>query len=632
MIRIKTVEYCFPPLSSLVNNTLTSLSNITISIPESSVTFHSVVAELTLTDTITATGGTFTKRLIGLQLDASGYTTVDNTTTLTNSAENISLFHSANFLSLFQASWSGTSMTASARVHINQSTGSTPGASNVCLKLVITYSYDDSSSTQLKTIRIPFESPLAGLNVALTTYDTVPNLSNYLSESGVSIKDCFLQIEGNTSTAASAVDLYLTGAIGSTTFSTDLIESALASDSFFRYNWKAITGSTVYFDTGSSSNLQLGCSVANKMNHMTSCLYVTYTFDATNTTRVLNSLLLPMEFDSPMGGITVSEAQKANRLLWIQEPGTITTTNSAFYLSWDQIAAITNLNFKVSGQDYFTYTNTAGTVAGGCSLQRTCDDVLTLSRGKNTLSASVYRTDTVDLGMNIGGYWIINYYSDKYSGGIGAHNSSVRYALQSIDATAAVNYGTVSSTSPPLPSGDYFLTSLGACQVNLSAAASSPQGVTLQVERLSAEGGPKWEAVYTDINNSDNEVGYRYSFSQARDIFARYSGDDSDRIDLFTSRRWRYASSSTAVSYWHFDLWYTIHQITYNITGNISGYTGDGSDISIEAFRSLDNEHLIGATSTTSGDFSFTWYDDTMDIFLTAKEGNRVGRSLDNSP
>ncbi len=630
--RIKTIEYAFPALASLANNTLTTVGSIPISIPESGVVFKSVVAEVTLNDTVTATGGTFTKRLIALRLNASGYTTVDNTSTLTNSGESIWLLHTASFLSLFQNSWSGTEMTCTAQVHINQSTGTAPGGANVCVKLIITYWYEDTSSTHLKTVRIPFDSTLSGLLPTNSVYDTLPALTGLLPEAGVSIKNCFLQVEGNTQTNAGTTNFTLGGGIGNATFTGANIVNALASDMFFRYTWVASTGNVLAFESGSNQDFKLNCYPATgKINHPASTLHITYTFNPSGTTRVLNSLLLPMEIDSPMGGTAVTDAQMSKRVLWIQEPGPLIIRPSSFYLYWDQLAPIAGLSFKVSGQDYWTYTDTAAVVCGGNALQRTCDEVLSLSRGKNNLSASVYRTDSTDLGMSLGGYWIINYESNKHASGVGVHNSSIKYPLIEMGTITAATYGITSGVAPPTLSGSYFITAAGISSYSMSST-SSPQGMTIQCERLAVEGGPKWETAYSDINTSDSEIGIRYSFSQTRDIFKRYPDDYANRIDFFTNRRWRYVTAGGILQNWHLDSWYTIHQITCSLTGRVSGYTGDGSNISLDLYRYSDKEHLLSSSTSISGLFNITWYDDTSEVFITATEGNRAGRSLNSTP
>ena len=160
--RLKTVQYSFPILGSLTNNVATNLTQITVYLPETGTkTFRKVVAKLTCDDIISATGGSITARTLSLRLGAAAYTTVTNATTLTNSAENLSLYYSADFTSHFTTNWTGTSMTCDVQTLVNQSTGTTLGMVNVAVTLDITYEYDDTSTTQLKTVWIPLNAPVS---------------------------------------------------------------------------------------------------------------------------------------------------------------------------------------------------------------------------------------------------------------------------------------------------------------------------------------------------------------------------------------------------------------------------------------------------------------------------------------
>src|SRR5215216_3528081 len=132
--RLKTVQYSFPVLASLVNNTLTNFTQITVYLPETGTkTFRKVVARLSCDDIITVTGGTIATRTLGLRLGAVAYTTVSNANVLTNSGENLSLQYTADFTSHFTTNWTGTSMTCDIQALVNQTTGTTLGMVNACV-------------------------------------------------------------------------------------------------------------------------------------------------------------------------------------------------------------------------------------------------------------------------------------------------------------------------------------------------------------------------------------------------------------------------------------------------------------------------------------------------------------------
>ena len=70
-----------------------------------------------------------------------------------------------------------------------------------------------------------------------------------------------------------------------------------------------------------------------RVNHFQAYLVVTYEFNATTSTSIMNSIMLPLDVASPMGGTTASDYQRKSRDFWIQEPATITTSASAVNLT-----------------------------------------------------------------------------------------------------------------------------------------------------------------------------------------------------------------------------------------------------------------------------------------------------------
>ena len=113
-LRLKTVEYWFGELETLADLTDTNFTQITVYIPESSITFRSVSLAIIVQDGA-ATVASINRRQISLQLGAAGYSAVNNTNVVTNSGENKWVDHSGDFTSYFSTNWSGTSMTCDAK-------------------------------------------------------------------------------------------------------------------------------------------------------------------------------------------------------------------------------------------------------------------------------------------------------------------------------------------------------------------------------------------------------------------------------------------------------------------------------------------------------------------------------------
>ncbi len=623
--RLKTVKYAFPVLASLANNTLTNLTQITIALPETGTkTFRKVTAHVTMDDIITATGGTLTTKTLSLRLGAAGYTTVANANALTNSGENLSVWLSDDFTSHFTTNWTGTSMTCDFQVTINQSTGTTLGMVNVCVTLDITYEYDDAATTHIKTVRIPLNMPTGELGTTITTRDTIPALDTYLPEASKVYRSIYVVVQGNEQNN-STTDSTMTLRVGSATITTGNHEHSLQSDRFIRYVWD-LTSS--YPSTAATQTWQPTSSSAARYDHLQAELVVTYEFAPGSSTRVMNSLALPLQVDSPMGGTGAGDYQRATRELFIQEPGTITTTRVAFYAFWTQIAAIAGLNMRIGTGAFVGYTtDRAAILCGSNAAMVRNDSAFTFTRGRNSLNFDVYRTDTADLGWSVGGYFLVNYTSDISAQGVGAHNRTVEWGLQQRGTAAAATIYTLTATAPIIPEANYYITALG-CELLETPGAATPSSIAIFAERLAGEGGIQWESAYLDAVQTDPEVGTYIFYAQVRNLFWRWPNDPgADRLDLETSRRWRVVLGGAAanVTGWiSLNLMLTYHTITYTCADSISGFGAGTVNLSLHR---ESGEKVLETTRVGNGAFSFTWYDNTEPLYVSADDGTVVGRS-----
>jgi len=626
--RLKTVHYAFPTLASLTNNILTDLTQITIFLPETGTkTFRSVVAHVTFDDIITSGGGSLTTKRLNFRLGAAAYTSIANGNTLTNSIENHSFHLTADYTSDFTTNWTGTSMTADFQLQINQSTGTTLGMVNVGVTFEITYEYDDTSTTQIKSVMIPLNAPESNITTGAVTYDTFPALDTYLPETSKVYRNMYIIVQGNEHRNGVTTDHTMTINLGASTVTTGNYEGALASDRWFRYVWNLTAAG--FTATNATQNFQLSATVA-RVNHPQCYAVITYEYNETTSTSIMNSVMLPLDIDAPFGGTTASDYQRATRDFFIQEPGTITTNKVAFYPFWSQVAPISTLNMRIGTGAFVSYTDTASILCGTNGSMVRNDSAFTLARGRNSLNFDVYRTDTLDFGWNASGFWIINYTSSKHSTGSGAHNHTVFWGLlQNGTAPAAINWN-VAATSIIIPETNYYITAIGARLITL-LSSTTPAGIAITVERLPAEGGVSWVRIFSDIIQTDAEIGTFYSWSQSKLLFDRWPNDpDPERIDAETSRRWRIylpLPSGTAASGWvGVSQLFTYHAITYSVSGTVSGSAG--GTVTLNLCRANTGERVLTTTRTGNGTYTFTWYDDTEDVFVEAREsGALIGRS-----
>lgn len=632
--RLKTVQFAWPTLASLANNTLTTMTQITVYLSESGAkTIRAAWVEVSMDDIITATGGSLTTKTIDLRLNAVAYSSTTNANTHTHSGENRSNFFTRDFTSYFQTNWSGTSMTCDLRMQINQSTGTTTGHVNVGATLYITYEYDDTSTTQIKTVYIPLNAPVTTLPTVQTSHDTVPALDTYLPEASKTYRNIHIitQANSNQDAATDHTVSYRLGTLGTVT--TGNYESALATDRWTRYVWNI----TSYITTNITHTFNVWSSLTNRHHTMQAWMVVTYEFNSSTTTSVMNSLLLPMEVNSPVG-TSSTIFQRATREIMVQESNPALSRLAAF-VRWNNVLDETGLNARVGTGSFIAYTNVGSDfIAGGKGLMIRNDAPtgLTFGRGKNILQLDLYNTSTTAKGGNWGALWMINYTSDKYASGVGAHNHSIIWPLHFHGTGASTLNVITAATAPVIPETNYYIAALGHRLGFMNNGTNIVSVPSINIERTAAEGGLLWEPGYADAGILDTEVGYNESWSQIRDFFMRWNGDPgTDRMNIETSRRYglyipNQSGAATAAFWETFQLYMTYHSITYTLSGNVMGSAG--GTVTIKVYRTGTNDCILTTTRVGDGAFSLTWYDNVTEIYCEALEDTtHYGRSVNGT-
>jgi hypothetical protein len=614
--RLKTVEYWFPELAAIADATDTNFTQITVYLPDvraGGSAFISVFLEVLAQDAeITAIN--MSRRQVSMQLAASGYTAVNNTNAVTASGEQKWLSMSGDFTALFNTSWTGTSMTCDARVLFDSLTG-TVGCRCATAKLTITYEYDDTTATQIKTVWLPLNTPITALATSKpgTANATIQLLDTYLPEATKTFRQRVIVVRGNEEQTGTT-DFTVSWEVDTLgVYATGSHEQALATASWFR------ACQVQSFTTSATHSFYIWASVAT-CAHLQAWLVVTYEFVIADTTTVMNSLLLPMRFASP-SGISSTDFQRAILDLYIMEPTTITIKDSAILFFWEQTAAITGMQYRVgTGSFSGAITSTAAAVAGICGAMFRFETLISLARGKNTLQADVFRTDTTDIVPALTAMWMLNYTSGKATGGVGVHNHTVINAI-AVHGTDAVNTMPVTAAVAfPIPETDYHLNVVGVLLQTLSNTTGFPHGAGLTVERLaSGEGGLIWELAYSDPGMTDALVGVRIYFAEILKLFKRWPSDaDPLRMDIETARRWRVMHGGGAGFWRSIELYVTYHCIIWNIAGTISGSAG--GTVNLQLIRDTNNELVKTGSRSGNGSYTLSWYNDTEQMKVAAFE------------
>lgn len=617
--RIKTTEFWFPAGTTANDVTDTNLTQITLYMPETvgSTPFKSVFVEYTMHDRNTNVGS-IDRHQVSLQLASAGYSVVNNTNVLGTSGEQHTLYDVADFTAYFNTNWtSGTSQTCDLRVLADASNASplSPSWVNITARVVMTYEYDDTSTTQIKTIRIPLATTVTTLGTSKpSAMDTIPALDTELPESTKTYRQTVVVLQGQSHLTTS--DVVIRMQIDTNTqFDSDSWEHGSNVSQFFR------NSSIESFTTNATHSFYVWSSVGSQ-HHLQAWLVVTYEFDASASSNYYVSLLLPCTISAPMGGTTSSDYQRGQVDLYIEEPTTITTMQVAFMLYWEMSNSVTGLNLRLGSSSFTAYTNSAGTQAGSDMAWVKDNSAFTLARGKNTLNVDMYRTTTTRQGYNVSGYFIVNYTCGKPTSGYGVANSTVEYLIAGMGTGAPDGERVFSSTAVSLTETDYYFNSTSFLGVVMTSGSLPCYGASIGVERLaSGENGLIWEKIYGDLGGTDGEQGPYFYFGNNPRLFKRFVNDaDPNRLDIETARRYRMSAGYEGQGLYGLKAILSKHNITFTVSGTISG--SNGGTVNLYLHDYLTGELLQTTSRSGNGSYSFTVFDNTRDMIVYAYEDN----------
>jgi hypothetical protein len=626
--RLKTISYCFANTTSneiTAVNTAVSITR-TLYIPESGKTF----VDVSMTGTGRIGSGAATDmqtRLLAMQLGSNTATTVNNAIRYTASGEHYTVLWKQAVTAQFTSFWgaSTTSLPATATIQ-NNTNAAAAVMHNQAIETHITYTYDDTSATKIKTVMIPLNANTGNITAAEVTYDTVPALDTYLPEAGKTIRNIYVVIQGNDGTGANTTFTANVGNVGKN-FALD--PNNLASDVFYRkyLNCDALIGNTAVTHT-----FRMKSSTV-KFPHQQAWMVVTYEYDEATTDTIMNSLMLPMELQSP-GGANNTLYARGTREFWIQEPGSITTNRTAFYVFWNQTTAVGTIGMRIGTGSFVTgYIDTASALGGVNAAMCRKDDAFVLARGRNELNYDLYRTDTADFMTNLCGFWLVNYTSSKPAAGSCVANKTIKNTVRPY-GTAASTPNSIFSWASSIPETEYFISAIGTELLFHANATIQVAGFIIRVEKTVAEGGLEWMPGYTDISQTDPETGPMLNYSQMRYNFKRFDGDeDPSRVDIKTSRRievYTIPTTASTAGGWHsVDIVTTYHGIQYNVAGTTANCAGGNVQLSL--CRSSTGEVLMRQNVAANASFNFVWHDNTEPVFVIAEaDGGKYTRSADD--
>jgi hypothetical protein len=613
----------------------------------------------------------------GVQINAVAFSDTDVTFTNANSGDHGSLELSTDVTSYFVTNDPGaTSFTVGVRTRF--ATGSASNVNGVAAVLEITYDYDESQwindgtpttlTSMVKTVAIPIQTHHTTLTtsyqeigIASTSpapANQIPILTStgaLLPEASVSVKYVWLELQGTE--GGTSTGLTMTVRVDG---STDMARytTALGLGSNPKYFDRIITAGSnndINLSTTAAHALEAKSSTTATFECIGAVMYVTYTFDPTTTTTVLNSVLAPLTAGTQSAVETFDSTTTDNDLLVaflnIQEPGPIYMKQSGV-LSFSNANNVT-LNAYTAGQAARAYTIASNAIRCGNSpiIQRGDHSlsIWSLRRGWNRLAFGRYNSvETSPFGTE-GGYAIINYYSAVHDassiGGsdhaVGAHAHTTVWPIGSghIDQNQA-DQRLNRTTTAPIIAETYQLIGAAIDAQLWPATSLLPSWVYAERQAQELEGSG-WSICNICGSSASGAVesGTKRTHGDITDWWRTNPSSetstsaallvDTERLDVETSRDWQL--QVTTPTSWTATMWLTYHSIgwkfqqTYShdgapqasITDEISVFGYDEiSGLPCYVQRDLDTDG--------SGDYTFVAFDDSL-LYQATVEGVTLG-------
>jgi hypothetical protein len=568
------------------------------------------------------TGYNIRRRITQTYSSTSSWTSVAisypgfNSTTYTNTSENNATSVFIDATTLFQDTFTGSSQTFDFEIGYSTISAFLGDLAVTSGELFITYG-SDTQNTRIKSVIIPLTTiDNTGLSNSLNSIGSneLPDLASYLPEASKVMRNFYIVVTGNDQ-CSTPMTYELRMKVGS---AAERYSIGITSGQ--------VTGNTVkliYTDdaisTGSAQDIQMAIS-ARHLNFRNWSMYAvaTYEYDASTTTRTINTLMLPFETSSTtLPQDDPNYPEKIRKKFFIEEPGTINNVRVGAYIYFNDVSSPV-MNIKdMSESTYKTVSFIDNQRAGGFRYGYRLPTG-TLIRGRNEIGIDIYGSATGAITPSCWytcGYFIVNYHSDVFSGGIEKHNKVISciHQFQKVNA-----FRNISMNRLVNPLSEWFMNDFGLMgEFYFATVANTTLSVdtrfilenpnnTEETKAVFGAGGLTYEA--SDSMFYDVIVG-------DRDKVKKYLGDAHEHrtVDLFNGGRfiteYGYSTviggSQTITS---------CHEISYTVTGSVIGYSGNGSGLAVTFYDDETGEKLFEATTAVGGTFSAVWYDNTRPI------------------
>lgn len=520
--------------------------------------------------------------------------------------------------------------------------GSAQNVGMVTCKLVLVYEYNDTSETALlKTVRFPFGyngnlTDATVIELGTNSYPQLTGAGGILPESSIVLRQVFLDLWSNDNSTTTAdvtpyVQIDATAEVARANQKHALITNTPWHD--------LLVINTATHLPSAAHAIKMRLSGTGQFN--TPCGFVVVTYEyAKASTRVLAEAIVPLVVtdskDTTLTELGILAATEADAEWYgcdlnVQEPGTITLVQSGVFVMGEGWSSSTSFRLALGTQAFVNYS--IASAGGQQPIIRRGDidsGAWTLAAGRNRL-VSKAATSGSPMRASHRGHAIVNYTCDAPLGGpaiVNLPRCQMLAPYSGLGITQSTNREIApdADKSPVLHGAYEIQGAFAELQVrNATAAVAS-----MIVAKLAAgeHDGGGWVAANANPQGPAERMTRVVMLATTR--WWNRTSLQTGRADMEAQRRVRMFAINSEIAGLY---WWTHHGCTFTVAGTWTGYTGDGSGITVKIWNAATGELVATVTTTAGGAFTATVLNGTDLHFAEAyQDATHRGRSVNAYP
>jgi hypothetical protein len=240
-----------------------------------------------------------------------------------------------------------------------------------------------------------------------------------------------------------------------------------------------------------------------------------------------------------------------------------------------------------------------------------------LSRGLNTIGVDIFaeaRGANEPSCAYACGYFLVNYQSDVAATGVESHNKTIMCLAALQNNNIRSNRGNNTLTNPL---SNWFINDIGLAGEFYQVSVPN-QNLTIENRFLleNPSNTSNTRALLGMGGGYQDQESLMYdAFVSDRELIKKYPGDlhDHRTVDLFAGGNW-FIGYGYFVTIGGMHTIAACHEIYYNVTGSVLGYSGNGAGLTVTFYDNNTSEVLFSTTTVAGGTFTTVWYDNTRNI------------------